>query len=546
VKSIFRILVVLILFAASTLACGLELPANTYNVDVVANPGAAPWVQAAAETFNESRTKTPDGQVIQVTVRSQEAGQAVSDWTAGTTAPALWIPDDAVWAQILADEGQAVFQGDCLSTAQSPLVIAMWRSVAESLGWPGRALGWLDIGSLAADPSAWQYYSGGQFGDRLRLSHAHPGLSHTGAATLLAVVQAALSKAEPVSVEEIQQPIVQASVGAFESAVTSFATDSDLLGQTMQQRGVSYLGAAILYESTVLRYAGSTSQIVPIYPFEGTFMATHPGCINTTADSTSQAAARTFRDYLLGEAAQKLAVSLGLRPVRAGIPLAAPLDEAHGFDATEPRIVFSSPSVESLYAAQTLWQAARKNVNLVMIIDTSGSMQGTKIQNVREAALQFAEQMGENDYLTLIAYQEGKAVLEVEYTQIGPNRADIAAKIQALKANAGTPLYDSIGLASETIANHLSSRNTNAIVLLSDGKDTVSENFQFNDRLFQAASAHDTAMFTIAYGDDADTHQLQQLASRSNGNFYPGSEASIAAIYQEMSAAFGGSVGIGR
>ena len=39
---------------------------------------------------------------------------------------------------------------------------------------------------------------------------------------------------------------------------------------------------------------------------------------------------------------------------------------------------------------------------------------------------------------------------------------------------------------------------------------------------------------------------LAELASRANGNFYLGTEASIVAIYQEMSAAFGGSVGIGR
>jgi hypothetical protein len=36
------------------------------------------------------------------------------------------------------------------------------------------------------------------------------------------------------------------------------------------------------------------------------------------------------------------------------------------------------------------------------------------------------------------------------------------------------------------------------------------------------------------------------MARRTNGNFYLGDEASIAGIYEEMSAAFGGSAGIGR
>ena len=39
---------------------------------------------------------------------------------------------------------------------------------------------------------------------------------------------------------------------------------------------------------------------------------------------------------------------------------------------------------------------------------------------------------------------------------------------------------------------------------------------------------------------------LKNLATNANGNFYLGSEANIASIYQDMSAAFGGSAGIGR
>jgi Ca-activated chloride channel family protein len=84
------------------------------------------------------------------------------------------------------------------------------------------------------------------------------------------------------------------------------------------------------------------------------------------------------------------------------------------------------------------------------------------------------------------------------------------------------------------------------MVVLTDGQDTASTRFQFDDRLISTATANDTTVFTIAYGNDADDNILSELASRGNGNFYQGDEASIAAIYEEMSAAFGGSLGIGR
>ena len=62
----------------------------------------------------------------------------------------------------------------------------------------------------------------------------------------------------------------------------------------------------------------------------------------------------------------------------------------------------------------------------------------------------------------------------------------------------------------------------------------------------QEATANNATVFTIAYGGDADENTLERLAIQANGNFFVGDEASIAAIYEEMSAAFGGSVGVGR
>ena len=81
---------------------------------------------------------------------------------------------------------------------------------------------------------------------------------------------------------------------------------------------------------------------------------------------------------------------------------------------------------------------------------------------------------------------------------------------------------------------------------VTDGMDTASEHHSFDDNLMAMATAGDTTVFTIAYGDDADDALLSALAAQGNGNFYRGDEASIAAIYEEMSAAFGGSLGVGR
>jgi Ca-activated chloride channel family protein len=226
---------------------------------------------------------------------------------------------------------------------------------------------------------------------------------------------------------------------------------------------------------------------------------------------------------------------------------ATPLSErAQGVDLSQPKAIYAEPNVDSIYAVQTLWQKARKNVNLVMILDTSGSMEGDKIQNARQAAIEFVEGMGENDYLSVVTFNYNHAITVVEYDLVGIKRQEIIAKIKALSAGGTTPLYDSIGLGAGIIARYSSSQTTNAMVILSDGLDTASTSYQFDDALVSAAIAHDTTIFTIAYGGDADQQILSGLAQKTNGNFYVGTETNILAVYQEMSAAFGGSQGIGR
>lgn len=548
-RGLWRLLAGLMLPA---LACSLGQsdgpPRNAVQIEVMSNTSLSGWLAEAATAFNAAEMEMDSGDPVYVNLLpAVEAGQAVVDLHDGAANPTLWIPDDKVWANVLADQGNARYQADCVSVAQSPLVIALWRPVAEALGWPGRDLGWLDIGSLAADASAWAYYSGGQYGETLRLGHTHPGLSATGTSTLLAIVQAAQGKTEAVSLNDIQQPIVQASVGAFEGGVAWFSSDTDSLGQTMAERGPSFLGAGIMYESTVLQYGNGSDPngLVPIYPFEGTFVAGHPACIDNGAGSEEKAAAGIFRDYLISAAAQELAAARGLRPVNSSVQPATPLDAAHGADLAQPQVVFGAPTVETLYFIQELWQTARKDVNLVMLLDVSGSMEGSKMENVRQAAVQFVRQMGDEDYLTLITFSNVLNVV-ADHQQVGPAREAIISQIEALDARGDTALYDAIGLGAEQIAATATSQRANALVVLSDGLDTYSFRYSFDEDLINAAAANDTTVFTIAYGSDADEALMQELAQRTFGNFYLGDEASIAGIYQEMSAAFGGSLGVGR
>ncbi len=316
-------------------------PANAVTITVTANSAASPWLSEAALRFGKASIKTKAGRPVWPVISVVEAGQSVADWQAagGTPASALWVPDSEVWAEMASGRKISAFKDDCVSLATSPLVIGMWRPLAEALGYPARTLGWLDMSSLAADSSAWAYYSGGQFGKTLRLAHTHPGLSGSGASTLLAIAQAAKQQTQAVSPADIKTAILQASVTAFESGVALFAPATDGLGATMRERGIEYLGAAVMYESTVANYGSRDKEddIVPIYPFEGSFVATHPGCVNSAASAEAQEGARLFREWLLKDEGQKLAAAAGLRPVNKAVKIGEPLSSAPGIDLSQPQ-----------------------------------------------------------------------------------------------------------------------------------------------------------------------------------------------------------------
>ena len=180
-----------------------------------------------------------------------------------------------------------------------------------------------------------------------------------------------------------------------------------------------------------------------------------------------------------------------------------------------------------------------------MLLDVSGSMRGDKIDNMREAAIQFVEQMGDDDFLTIIAFSDSLPVI-VEHQQVGPARDQIINAIEDLNAAGDTALYDAIGMGASIIDQTDSPETTNALVVLTDGQDTFSYRFAFDQTLMDMAASNGTTVFAIAYGEDADRDVLTTLAYGANGNFFLGDEASIAAIYDELSAAFGGNVGIGR
>src|SRR5262249_11343410 len=147
--------------------------------------------------------------------------------------------------------------------------------------------------------------------------------------------------------------------------------------------------------------------VVAIYPKEGTFWSDHPvGIVERDwVTPEHREAAKAYIQFLLGRPQQEKAMQYGFRPALVDIPLAAPIDGAHGVDPKEPKTTLEVPSVDVIDATLKLWHRNKKHSNAILVLDTSGSMsEDNKIQNAKLGARQFLSMLEDDDAFSLLRF----------------------------------------------------------------------------------------------------------------------------------------------
>ncbi|MBS3956515.1 MAG: type II secretion system F family protein [Clostridiales bacterium] len=114
--------------------------------------------------------------------------------------------------------------------------------------------------------------------------------------------------------------------------------------------------------------------------------------------------------------------------------------------------------------------AARAPMDVLLLIDTSGSMQGTPMADAKTAARAFVAAKGAGDEIAIVSF-DSEAEVRSAFTN---DRAALNAAIDTLEARGNTALYDGVVKS----AGLLSARQDRerVILLLSDGGDTASAN----------------------------------------------------------------------
>jgi tight adherence protein B len=210
-----------------------------------------------------------------------------------------------------------------------------------------------------------------------------------------------------------------------------------------------------------------------------------------------------------------------------GYPTVAVNAEIDSSTRPEDIRVTENGSPVSILTVRPLIESGQE-IDVVLAIDTSRSIQGAPLQAAIAAARAFLAGLPEGVAVGVVTFSDQVRVV----LQITADRAAVLRALDSIKTTqAGTALYDAVEEAAGMFAGS-AQRN---ILLLTDGKDFGSRN-DLPAAVAAAQRAH-AATFTIGLqGTSTDFGALETLATKTGGTFAPAATADLAQVYSELAA----------
>ncbi|MDF1843679.1 MAG: VWA domain-containing protein [Rubripirellula sp.] len=177
----------------------------------------------------------------------------------------------------------------------------------------------------------------------------------------------------------------------------------------------------------------------------------------------------------------------------------------------------------------------RPPVNVAIVIDTSGSMNGTKIGQAREAAIAAVKRLRDNDVVSVILYNSSVQVL-VPATK-ATDRQQIIQQIRSVKASGNTALFAGVSKGAAEVRKFIDKDSVNRVILLSDGLANVGPSTPRDlERLGRTLVKEGISVSTLGLGLGYNEDLMSSLAAAGSGNhiFVEDAENLIAVFNNEF------------
>jgi len=161
----------------------------------------------------------------------------------------------------------------------------------------------------------------------------------------------------------------------------------------------------------------------------------------------------------------------------------------------------------------------RAPVNVAIVLDRSGSMNGEKLDEAKRAAIAALDRLGPDDIVTVISYQSTVDVV-VPATKLHDRKA-VQEAIGRIHAGGKTALFGGVSKGANELEKFLDENRVNTLLLLSDGLANVGPSSPGELRQLGVSLARQgISVTTIGLGLDYNEDLMTGLAMASDGNHF--------------------------
>lgn len=177
---------------------------------------------------------------------------------------------------------------------------------------------------------------------------------------------------------------------------------------------------------------------------------------------------------------------------------------------------YMSTKLKDLLPVDTNPSDTKERTALIMVIDHSGSMGGSRLENAKLGAVQCLDVLTENDLVGVVAFGDRSRVVS-SLAQLTPERKPkVISSINSIRESGGTMMYSGLEVAYQQMKINGADFSNKQIILISDGVPGDSG----HEGLVQKMSEDGIVLSTMNLSGEFASSFLQNLATIGKGRYY--------------------------
>lgn len=406
----------------------------------------------------------------------------------------------------------------------SPVVLGLKPDKAKQLGWSeDKQPTWADVATAAEK-------------GKLKFGVTSPLSSNSGFATLLEAATALSGSGSALQTKDIKA--ATKGLSKFSKGMTLTSGSSGWLAETFTE-DMSKADGIFNYESVLKGLDFGGQPPVLIAPSDGVVTADYPLTLLSGADDQTKESFKSATEYLLSDEVQQRITDETHRRTKVSNP--------DDFPST-----FETPYPATLETVQKLlgaWVAnGRKPSNMYFQIDTSGSMMGDRLEELKKALGVLSGASAENDTEQFLAIQPRENLTVIEFSDVvkgvdtyslqdektaDQTRRVLDTEISRLEAFGGTAIYSTLQTTLQDAAKTRSDDRITSVVVFTDGVNEHGIPYgEFRAWYDGNEQVHNIPVFAVNFGD-ADAEELEDLTKLTGGRVFDGN-ADLTGAFKEI------------